>query len=272
MIDLKDAATSLDLAICLECRRPLSGSPACLGCGAVAQTRGGVLHAIGPLEGRNAVAAAFYAGPGWTRFRPWEHAFLWTQGGPNRGRRQILRHLPKSTYQDVLVLEVGVGDGDNIPLLDPRARLHGVDLALPMIDECLRKHPSQNNRLALAEAERLPYADAVFDACYSIGGFNYFRDHEAALAEMRRVVKPGGTLIVADERPDLFRFGLGHLIGRPGFDAWWLEKLGLNPEFVAMVLSFQVDLPALFARVWPAAESRSIWSGLGYCYIDRRAL
>ena len=46
-------------------------------------------------------------------------------------------------------------------------------------------------RLAWAEAEALPFEDATFDACYTVGGFNYFRDHAAALREMRRVTRPG---------------------------------------------------------------------------------
>ena len=97
-------------------------------------------------------------------------------------------------------------------------------------------------RLARAEAERLPFDDATFDACWTIGGFTYFRDHEAALREMRRVTRPGGPVVVADEVPGLHRAGLGHLIGVPAFDAWWLRLLGLDREFVDMVLGFDVDL------------------------------
>src|SRR5215212_9939877 len=55
--------------------------------------RDGIVEAIGPLTGRNRVAAAFYDGPGWRRFRPWEHAFLALQGGQERARRPILNHL-----------------------------------------------------------------------------------------------------------------------------------------------------------------------------------
>ena len=97
-------------------------------------------------------------------------------------------------------------------------------------------------RLAWAEAENLPFDDATFDACWSVGGFNYFSDHEAALREMRRVTRPGGPVVVADEVPGLHRAGLGHLLGIPSLDAWWLRKLGLDREFVKMVLAFDVDL------------------------------
>ncbi len=264
------ATTTPDLARCLACDRPLAGRSICPGCGAVVRIVDGVMEAIGPLEGRNAIVAAFYNGPGWTRFRPWEQAFLTLQGGVGKARREILRHLALPGDDPVHVLEVGIGDGENLRVLGPRFVVHGVDLARARLDECLRKHPNQSRRLAWAEAERLPYADGGFDACYTIGGFNHFRDHEAALREMKRVVKPGSPVIVADELPDLHRCGLGHLIGRPAFDAWWLGLLGLDAAFVEMVLTLELDLPALFAKVWPGAVRKRIWHGLGYCYLDRR--
>ena len=91
--------------------------------------------------------------------------------------------------------------------------VHGVDIARTQLEACRRLHPSTTGRLAWAEAEGLPFADATFDACWSVGGFNYFRDHEAALREMRRVTRPGGPVVVADELPGLHRAGLGHLLG-----------------------------------------------------------
>jgi hypothetical protein len=59
------------------------------------------------------------------------------------------------------------------------------------------------------------------------------------------------------------------LIGVPSLDAWWLRKLGLDREFVTMVLEFDVDLGALFSRFWPQAARHPIWHGLGYCLVDQ---
>src|SRR5262249_49180033 len=163
------------------------------------------------------------------RFRPWEHGFLALQGGQERARRPILRHLALDPASRVL--EVGIGDGDNLPFLPAGWEVHGVDIARTRLEACLGRFPEMRGRLAWAGGDRLPYADSSFDGCFTVGGFNYFGDHVAALREMRRVTRPGGILIVADEAPWLHRCGIGHLIGLPKVDAAWLRLLGLDREF-----------------------------------------
>lgn len=230
------------------------------------RARDGIVEAIGPLSGRNAVAAAFYDGPGWQRFRPWEHAFLGLQGGQKRARRPILKHLPD--LPGARVLEVGIGGGDNVPFLPAGWEVHGVDIARTRLEKCLVRFPTMAERLAWAEGERLPYEDRSFDACFTVGGFNYFGDHTATLHEMARATRPGGTIVVADEAPWLHRCGIGHLVGVPRIDAAWLRLLGLDREFVDMVLCLRLDLDALF----PEGEGwrrMSIWRGLGYCAVRR---
>lgn len=220
---------------------------------------------MGPLTGRNAVVARFYEGPAWRRFRPWERAFLALQGGNRRARRPILRHLPDAT--SARVLEVGIGDGDNLALLPESWEIHGVDFARSRLNACLERFPKQAGRLALAEAEALPFADATFDASYSIGGFTFFRDHATALRELRRVTKTGGPVVVADEVPWLCRLGIGHLLGMPAIDAAWLRWLGLDPEFIAMAFALELDLGAVIADALPGARRHPIWGGLGYCLV-----
>jgi SAM-dependent methyltransferase len=263
------AASIRDLARCIACGERLGGDPGCPRCGHAHPFFDGILEAIGPLEGRNRIVATFYDGPGWRRFQPWEQGFLVLQGGARRARRQILRHVLEVDRPDALALEVGIGDGENLAFLPTDWTVHGVDIARTRLEACIARHPTMAGRLARAEAERLPFDDATFDACWTIGGFTYFRDHEAALREMRRVTRPGGPVVVADEVPGLHRAGLGHLIGVPAFDAWWLRLLGLDREFVDMVLGFKVDLDELARRAWPAAERLRIWHGLGYCLVHR---
>ena len=51
----------------------------------------------------------------------------------------------------------------------------------------------------VSNAAYLPLADASFDAAFHFGGINAFGDVRRALAEMARVVRPGGKVVVGDE-------------------------------------------------------------------------
>jgi SAM-dependent methyltransferase len=257
-----------ELARCISCGMRLLGEARCPGCAREFTSRGGILDAIGPLSGRNRIVAAFYDGPGWVKFRLWEQGFLVLQGGVRRARMEILHHLHDRNQPAARGLEVGIGAGENLRFLPEDWTVYGVDIARTQLELCRDRHPEMAGRLAWAEGEDLPFDDATFDATWSVGGFNYYRDHQRVLREMRRVTKPGGTVVVADESPSLHRAGLGHLLGIPSIDAWWLMRLGLDRDFVHMVLNFDVDLPALFARVWPEAQRHRIWHRLGYCMVE----
>lgn len=253
---------------CLECGTPIGECRTCPGCGRGYPERGGIVEAIGPLAGRNRITEGFYGGPAWERFRPWESRFLAMQGGNRRARRPILRHLPPAGGR---LLEVGIGDGDNLRFLPTCWDVIGIDHTLARLEGCLRRVPAMGGRLARAEAEALPFADDAFDGCLCVGGFTMFGDHAAALREMRRVTRPGGPVVVADEVPWLCRLGIGHLIGRPGIDAAWLRLLGLDREFIEMVFALPGDLRPFFDAELPGAERLRIWGGLGYCVVHRGA-
>lgn len=97
------------------------------------------------------------------------------------------------------VLEIGVGSGLNLPLytdrtteilgLDPHPRL------LAMASEKPRSVPS---RLIEGSAESIPLDDASIDTVVSTWSLCTVRDVAAALAEIRRVVKPDGQLLFVE--------------------------------------------------------------------------
>jgi SAM-dependent methyltransferase len=260
------AAVGFRCAGCGSCLREVS---TCSGCGQEHPWINGILHAVGTLTGTNRIAAAFYDGPTWPKFRFWEEVFLWCQGpGIAPARRQVLRHLPRASK--LRVLEVGIGDGQNLKLLPVDWEIFGVDVALSRLETCRGRFPRISGRLAWAEAERLPFEDATFDAVFTVGGINYFRDPFAALSEMRRVARPGAVLVAADERPDLFRYNLGHALGLEAIDQWLLRRFGLPDEFVRMVYEAPARVEDAATEVWPRHERFPIWSRLGYCLVDTR--
>lgn len=227
---------------------------------------GEILNAIGPLSGRNRIASVFYEGPTWPRFRFWERVFLGCVGpGVATARRQVLRHLPDGPQ--LRVLEVGIGDGENLPLLAADWEVYGVDIARGRLRACLDRFPETAGRLAWAEGEALPFDDRTFDAVFTVGGINYFSDPAQALREMKRVARPGGVLVAADEDPELYRFGIGHLLGLDLLDACWLRLTGLAPEFVAMVLDTPPRVEEAAREVWPGHRRVPIWNRLGYCLV-----
>jgi SAM-dependent methyltransferase len=267
--DPSPARALLSVARCVACGRSLRGATDCLGCGRSYPVVDGVLQALGPLEGSNAVAASFYDGARWPRFKVWENVFLWFQGpGVDRARRQVLRHLP--TRPEARVLEVGIGDGANRRLLSSAWTVFGVDLAASRLAACQAREPEMRDRLALAEAERLPFDDATFDAVFTVGGVNYFRDPAAALVEMRRVARPGAVMIAADERPDLYRFSVPYALGLRRLDRAILRSMGLDDAFIEMVYTTPPRVERAAREVWPNHRRVPIWNRLGYCLIDVR--
>ena len=166
------------------------------------------------------------------------------------------------------VLEVGIGGGPNLPLLPPGWTVYGVDIALSQLALCRDHMPAMAGRLAWAEAEALPFADATFDAVYTVGGFNYFRDPIRAIREMRRVARPEAPVVVADENPDLLKFSPGRALGIDLIDRWALRAMGLDAEFVAMVQNYQLDVAAVARKAFPGHRRFPIWNRLGYCLVD----
>jgi ubiquinone/menaquinone biosynthesis C-methylase UbiE len=251
---------------CLRCHAGLDAAPgSCRVCGRAYPVEDGVWRACDELIGKNRVTAAFYDGPGFQRFRPYE--FLWLRwfGGMVGARKQILRHVQVPQFGSIL--EVGIGDGENVPLLPSSLRIAGVDIAPRLLRTCRQRFPDRELFLAWAQGEDLPFRDGAFDAALCVGGFNYFSDPGRALAEMARVVRPGGCIVVADELPDLHRHGLGYLLGWPRLDTWLMENVWFGPEFTAMVMANRLDVAAVAGQALGDHQIVPIWRGYGYCIV-----
>ena len=90
------------------------------------------------------------------------------------------------------ILDVGCGDGQlTARLAATGAIVTGVDASNPMVEAARARGIDADN----AQAEKLPYADAAFDAVFSNAALHWVRDQEAMLAEVRRVLRPGGRFV-----------------------------------------------------------------------------
>jgi SAM-dependent methyltransferase len=76
------------------------------------------------------------------------------------------------------------------------ARPYGVDISEPIVIQARRAFQRNALRCAVSDVRALPFADASFDAIYSMGTIEHFDETERAVHEMARVLKPGGRAII----------------------------------------------------------------------------
>ncbi len=104
------------------------------------------------------------------------------------------------------VLDLCCGSGDLCFLAEElgAASVTGVDFTLPMLAVARRRAAAgRRSRFVQADALRLPFPDGAFDAITVSYGLRNIADIPAALAEMRRVLAPGGRAVVLDfGKPD----------------------------------------------------------------------
>jgi ubiquinone/menaquinone biosynthesis C-methylase UbiE len=94
------------------------------------------------------------------------------------------------------VLDIGCGTGlltQRVAAL-PSTRVVGCDFSRGMLTRAAARSPGH---WVQADATRLPFDGAAFDAIVSTEAFHWFPDQAAALRELFRVVRPGGRLLVA---------------------------------------------------------------------------
>ena len=98
------------------------------------------------------------------------------------------------------VLDVAIGTGLNLPHYPPGTRLTGVDLSPVMLAAAATRAADLSLSVDLSEAtaEHLPIADASFDTVVCTLSLCSVVDDQAAIAEMYRVLRPGGQLLLLD--------------------------------------------------------------------------
>jgi len=159
------------------------------------------------------------------------------------------------------VLDLGCGTGINLleaaRVLGACRRLVGVDLAPGMIDEARRKAQAAGvpATFAVGDAEHLELPDASFDLVICNSVYHWFPDRQRAVAEISRVLRPGGQALV-------------NCVADPGFHEWarvvdevwsrlfheqraWLPPLPTPGELMAHLLAAGLALEHLEYEVDP---------------------
>jgi ubiquinone/menaquinone biosynthesis C-methylase UbiE len=137
----------------------------------------------------------------------WQFAsFLEDEDTVREAMVDLLRLLPHHR-----VLEVGCGTGrDSFRLarrLDARGLLFMQDLSANMVQTCVQKMRDYaattpltcGLEYSVSNATALPFPDGMFDAVFHFGGFNQFGDLRRGAAELSRVTRVGGRVLIGDE-------------------------------------------------------------------------
>src|SRR5580765_8183937 len=158
--------------------------------------------------------------------RVYDDFFDWALGP---GRRRAVACLDARPGERIL--EVGVGTGLSLPLYPTGCEVVGIDISEPMLDRArarLDGLAGARVRLLRMDARAIQFPDGYFDKVVAPYVVSVVPDPETVLAEMARICRPGGTIIVVN------RF----LSRRRAFAA--LDRL-LTP--LSTWLGFRLDVP-----------------------------
>ena len=174
-----------------------------------------------------------------------------------------------------LVLDLCCGTGDlGFALADKYApRIVGADFAHSMLVRANKKAADLKGKSAgamrrprffEADALHLPFADASFDLVATAFGFRNLANYDAGLREIRRVLKPGGSIAILEftEPPD----GLFGNLYR-----WYCRKV--LPEIGGLISGRREAykyLPKSVARFFRPAELAELMTGVGYGSVEFR--
>jgi len=151
------------------------------------------------------------------------------------GRRRIIesflrRICKKLGSKSPHILDVGCGTGANLEMLSQFGDAEGVDVSAEALAFCRERGLT---KVRQGEAEHLPYDDGSFDLVTGLDVVEHLDDDVAGLKEMRRVLRPGGYVLlfvpafmflwgvqddISHHRRRYTRSGLEHAIRAAGFE------------------------------------------------------
>ena len=107
-----------------------------------------------------------------------------------------------------IILDVACGTGEFERLLlekNPTQKIIGIDISEKMLDLARKKHDAFSSvEFKQASVNSLPFESNYFDVVVCANSFHFFDKPQLALAEMKRVVKPHGKVIILDWNKDYF--------------------------------------------------------------------
>lgn len=122
------------------------------------------------------------------------------------------------------VLDIGCGIGSlalSVVASTRRSEIVGIDPAAAYVEYARQRTSDPRVRFEVGDAQRLPYPAASFDKCLALLVINFIPDARQAVAEMRRVTRPGGGVAAA-----VWDYGEGMTMLR----IFWDTSVALDPS------------------------------------------
>jgi SAM-dependent methyltransferase len=112
-----------------------------------------------------------------------------------RGRRRVIREalLALKLAPGIQILDAGCGSGRNMIELAEFGEVTGLELADASVEAARERGVGE---VVAGSVDEMPFADDSFDLAVSLDVIEHLPDEHQSLSELRRVVKPGGTLLV----------------------------------------------------------------------------
>jgi SAM-dependent methyltransferase len=183
-------------------------------------------------------------------------------------------------WADRVLVDLGCGSGYWLPGYAAQARtVIGVEPDPALLSLAAARDPRV--RVLPGSAEHLPLGDATVDVVHARFAYFWPPDCAAGLAEVRRVLKPGGTLVVVDndqragDFAELLRAAGNAALGQADVtDAWWAARGASRTEVMSRwQFSSRSDFEAVLRLEFPAGVADR-WladhpdaSGLSYGYV-----
>jgi len=210
---LTTGAVSLNGVVCPECRGPLAATEAgatCTQCGAAYRTTAGILTLVPASANLDHDHEELY----WRDMapqveRPWRE----TKGHLARAFQHLFIDGMKP-HGRVLEVDGGMGWASSlVKAANPAIEMTATDLSpsgLRLSERVVADIGAAVDRYLACDMERLPFEDGYFDFVFGIAMLHHASHLSAVLAEVRRVLKPGGVFFDMDE------FATNRL-----FRLWW---------------------------------------------------
>ncbi|PCH96465.1 MAG: SAM-dependent methyltransferase [Rhodobacteraceae bacterium] len=117
----------------------------------------------------------------------------------NQGRRRTVSYINARGGD---VLEVGVGTGLSLPYYSDNVDVTGVDYSREMLEKARKKQHDLKlapvKKLLEMDARKMTFADASFDTVTAMHILSVVPDPEQVMAEIARVLKPGGQVVIVN--------------------------------------------------------------------------